>query len=581
MHVTCAGKSVEALKSLLCDARDAGVRNVLALTGEQADISISPSLTATDLLQLIKTDFASDFTVAAGVYPDGWQCPGSAGSAPNSDMATEVSAAKAKQDAGADFLMCQFCFSAKQYETFSTACRAAGVTAPILPGVLAVDQPGTVLRMTEHCHVPLPTELDAALQKVPEEAQGQPHSALQAQLCATAAALLGGGAPGLHFYLLNLQSALLHALRSDAVGKALAARGGLAVHRRKLPWRASAVPERESEAVRPIFWANRSKSYIQRTAAWQEYPTGRWADVAEARGMPALAVGSAAAALQLTDTGHTAVAMPRSISAGDLKASSDSDGVIVSELGSWGDAADRRVMWGERLENEQSVWDVFVGYLAGAVPRIPWCEVEMHPETGALSDNLQCINRQGLLTINSQPQVSGEGSDHPVHGWGGEGGVVYQKAYVEFFARPGVVSAIMAVASREAFRSIRYMAVDSKGNTYANGKPGGATAVTWGVFPGREVVQPTVVDPEAFHVWREEAFGLWRQVWADAYDEESPSYALLHDMANKYFLINIVENDYVKGDIWKFIHEVLVQLGGDGLPSMSKSASPATATVTP
>lgn len=38
---------------------------------------------------------------------------------------------------------------------------------------------------------------------------------------------------------------------------------------------------------------------------------------------------------------------------------------------------------------------------------------------------------------------------------------------------------------------------------------GSANAVTWGVFPGREIVQPTVVDPASFRTWKEEAFELW------------------------------------------------------------------------
>ncbi|CAI8053880.1 Methylenetetrahydrofolate reductase [Geodia barretti] len=34
-------------------------------------------------------------------------------------------------------------------------------------------------------------------------------------------------------------------------------------------------------------------------------------------------------------------------------------------------------------------------------------------------------------------------------------------------------------------------------------------AVTWGVFPGMEIIQPTVVDPVSFHIWKDEAFMLW------------------------------------------------------------------------
>jgi hypothetical protein len=47
------------------------------------------------------------------------------------------------------------------------------------------------------------------------------------------------------------------------------------------------------------------------------------------------------------------------------------------------------------------------------------------------------------------------------------------------------------------------------GREYRNLVTEGANAVTWGVFPGREIIQPTVVDPMSFRVWKDEAFELW------------------------------------------------------------------------
>ena len=43
--------------------------------------------------------------------------------------------------------------------------------------------------------------------------------------------------------------------------------------------------------------------------------------------------------------------------------------------------------------------------------------------------------------------------------------------------------------------------------------------MTWGVFPGQEVQQPTVVDSQAFMAWKDEAFALWDE-WADALPQE-------------------------------------------------------------
>jgi hypothetical protein len=48
--------------------------------------------------------------------------------------------------------------------------------------------------------------------------------------------------------------------------------------RRALPWRARLVNDKTREDVRPIYWANRPRSYMSRTLHWDEFPNGRWGD---------------------------------------------------------------------------------------------------------------------------------------------------------------------------------------------------------------------------------------------------------------------------------------------------------------
>jgi len=49
---------------------------------------------------------------------------------------------------------------------------------------------------------------------------------------------------------------------------------------RPLPWRPGATAKRSSEQVRPIFWSNRPRAYIKRTADWESFPSGRWGNSA-------------------------------------------------------------------------------------------------------------------------------------------------------------------------------------------------------------------------------------------------------------------------------------------------------------
>lgn len=90
-------------------------------------------------------------------------------------------------------------------------------------------------------------------------------------------------------------------------------------------------------------------------------------------------------------------------------------------------------MWGTNLTTMQDIFDVFEKYVDGKITRLPWCEASVQLETHPLLEKLKKLNRSGILTINSQPRVNGAVSDDPAFGWGGPGGIVYQKVLFFFF----------------------------------------------------------------------------------------------------------------------------------------------------
>ena len=116
--------------------------------------------------------------------------------------------------------------------------------------------------------------------------------------------------------------------------------------------------------------------------------------------------------------------------------------------------------------------------------------------------------------------MNGAPSTDPTHGWGGPGGYVYQKAYVEFFCSPAHLKALQAVVASSPH--LEYKAVKASGELHSS-SANKVTAVTWGVFPNREVLQPTVMDEASFLVWKDEAFGLWTAHWLSLYPSGSPS----------------------------------------------------------
>ena len=323
--------------------------------------------------------------------------------------------------------------------------------------------------------------------------------------------------PGLHFFTMNVESLVHNILTKLGFQETVASR-------RKLPWRSTG---RRNEDVRPIFWSNRQQSYLARTRSWNKLPTGRW-------------------------TINGALSLNEGSSGGDR------EGGDVKRFQSKRTSTERRIYWGNALAFPDDISDIFARYLQGQVPFLPWCEEELNAETVTIRSDLVKINRQGFWTINSQPRVCGVPSTDPTFGWGTPGGYVYQKAYVEFFCSPQNLQLLMKAVQQNRNSTMTYVASDVQGNMYTNSKFRGPNAVTWGVFVNDEVLQPTVVDHESFMVWKGEAFSLW-DLWAEIYEPDGRSFALINSIHDTYFLVSLVDNDFVKGNIYK-VFETIQQL---------------------
>jgi methylenetetrahydrofolate reductase (NADPH) len=63
-------------------------------------------------------------------------------------------------------------------------------------------------------------------------------------------------------------------------------------------------------------------------------------------------------------------------------------------------------------------------------------------------------------------------------------------------------------------------------------------------------MQPTIFDKSTFAVWSKEAFKLWVDVWASIYDDESPSAEFIYNIYETYYLVAVVDNDYVSPTIF-------------------------------
>ena len=211
-HLSCVGTSVDELRSILGEIGEAGIENVLALRGDpprgQKDFEATEGgLTSSDqLAALIREEFG--YTVGATCHPE--KHPDAA------DVDADIAFAKKKVEAGATFLISQLFFENDLFFEFVERARAAGITVPILAGIMPVQSYGQIKRITELCDASIPDALDREL----AERDGDPEAVATmgiAYATLQCADLLARGASGIHFYTLNKSPAtraILAALRA-------------------------------------------------------------------------------------------------------------------------------------------------------------------------------------------------------------------------------------------------------------------------------------------------------------------------------------------------------------------------------
>ena len=211
-HFTCVGASVEELRATLEEIEAAGVENVLALRGDPPQGETEWRQTegglaySTELIALLRGVYP--FSVGAAAFPEVHP----AAESPESD----IRFLKEKQDAGAGFLITQLFFDNEFYFDFVARAREAGVTVPIVPGIMPVTSVRNIKRITELCksEIPEPFERELEARKDDDSAVHDLGIAYATLQCMD---LLARGAPGIHFYTLNRSPAtraILAALRA-------------------------------------------------------------------------------------------------------------------------------------------------------------------------------------------------------------------------------------------------------------------------------------------------------------------------------------------------------------------------------
>ena len=198
-HLTCVGHSRAELTALADQIYDGGFRNIMTLRGDPpkgaTEFTVAPDglRYANELVTLLKTRHP-DFCLGVGGYPE--KHPEAV------SLEADLDALKRKVDAGAAFITTQLFFDNAIYHRFVDKCRAAGITVPIVPGLMPVLSVKQIQRIATLSGSVLPAQLARRLEVA--EVNHDVVEIIGIDWALTQIRdLLAHGAPGYHLYILN------------------------------------------------------------------------------------------------------------------------------------------------------------------------------------------------------------------------------------------------------------------------------------------------------------------------------------------------------------------------------------------
>ncbi|KAI9511116.1 methylenetetrahydrofolate reduct [Russula earlei] len=523
MHLTCTNMVQGSVDDALRAAKEVGIQNILALRGdpprgEEYWIPTDPRFThALDLVSYIRSssEFFDAFALGVAAYPDGH-----AGSVHSEDE--EIDHLKAKVDSGADFIVTQLFFDVDNFLRWLQKIRSRGITVPVIPGVLPIQTYASFLRVTKLCGTHIPDSICADLESIKHDDQQVKDYGISLAVKMIRRLVEEGGLRGFHFCTLNLEKSVQNIL--EILGWAPS---HAKIHNRLIA--ESVGPAEQPTTTNPdliVTPANATssaanglashvpvegdtgKGEVNYAATWDEFPNGRFGDV----NSPAF--GSQ-----------------------DL----------------WGGFG-RITPNGPHPSTLADITTLNLRFLSGEISSYPFSPVPLSNESQLILPHLLRLAKHGWWPVGSQPAVDGLPSDDNTVGWGPAGGYVYQKPFVEFFASVSIVDKLeKAIGAVNGV--VDFLAGNNAGELKTSLQDTERNAVTWGVFPGQEIIQSTIIEQESFLTWKDEAFSIWTD-WASQFHPDSQGRQLLEGIRDTRWLVNVTHHDFRNPDaLWRFLFE--------------------------
>ncbi len=195
-HLSCVASSKADIAAILENYKANGIRHIVALRGDlPSGVAMAGELRyANELVAFIRETTGDWFNIEVGCYPEYHP---QTRNAPD-----EIRNFKRKIDAGANAAMTQYFYNPDAYFRFVDECEAAGISIPIVPGIMPIGNFSQLARFSDACGAEIPRWLRIKLEGYRDDAASIRACGLDV-VTALCDRLLSAGAPGLHFYTLN------------------------------------------------------------------------------------------------------------------------------------------------------------------------------------------------------------------------------------------------------------------------------------------------------------------------------------------------------------------------------------------